>query len=72
AVAEHAFPLEAGVRHLTVSVGVAALHPDDAGSEVVSRADAAMYRVKAGGGNGVCFIDHDEDSMHQPGVWPSG
>ena len=59
AVAEHAFPLEAGVRHLTVSVGVAALHPDDAGSEVVSRADAAMYRVKAGGGNGVCFVDHD-------------
>jgi diguanylate cyclase (GGDEF)-like protein len=57
AVAEHEFPAAAGIRHLTVSVGVAAWHPEDQGSEVVSRADEAMYRVKATGGNGVCVVD---------------
>ena len=60
AVAAYAFPEAAGIRHLTVSVGVAAWHPEDRGSEVVSRADAAMYRVKAAGGDGVCVIDLDE------------
>ena len=68
AVAEHRFPPEAGVRRLTVSVGVAALQPDDRGSEVVSRADGAMYRVKAGGGNGVCISDDDGQYRVAPGT----
>ena len=59
AVAVHAFPAAAGVQQLTVSIGVAALQPDDRGHEVISRADAAMYRVKATGGNGVCIADDD-------------
>jgi len=63
AVATYEFPEAAGIRHLTVSVGVAAWHPEDRGSEVVSRADAAMYRVKAIGGNGVAVIDlHDVEA----------
>jgi diguanylate cyclase (GGDEF)-like protein len=40
--------------HLTVSIGVATL-PDSAGSaeELLKAADAAMYRVKASGKNGI-------------------
>jgi diguanylate cyclase (GGDEF)-like protein len=58
-VASHVFPAAAGTSQLTVSVGVAAFQPDDAGSELLSRADRAMYAVKARGGNGVCFADRD-------------
>jgi diguanylate cyclase (GGDEF)-like protein len=58
-VEEHEFPDEAGTGHITVSVGIAAFHPDDAGSELVTRADLAMYGVKATGGNGVCFAEYD-------------
>ena len=41
---------------LTVSVGVASLDPAGGHSvqEAIARADAALYRVKGGGGNGVC------------------
>ena len=42
-------------RILTVSVGVASLDPSGGHSvqEAIARADRALYRVKAGGGNGV-------------------
>jgi diguanylate cyclase len=58
-VEEHEFPDEAGTGHITVSVGIAAFHPDDTGSELVTRADLAMYGVKATGGNDVCFAEYD-------------
>jgi diguanylate cyclase (GGDEF)-like protein len=38
-------PWPAGV-HMTFSLGVAELHPGDAGSDLVHRADAALYRAK--------------------------
>jgi len=55
AVSEHSFPREAGVRRITVSVGVAILEPEDLDAEFITRADLAMYQVKAQGGNGVCL-----------------
>jgi diguanylate cyclase (GGDEF)-like protein len=48
--------------HLTVSIGVATL-PDSAGSaeELLKAADAAMYRVKASGKNGIqAFVTSEE------------
>ena len=48
--------------HLTVSIGVATL-PDSAGSaeELLKAADAAMYRVKASGKNGIqAFVISEE------------
>ncbi len=48
--------------HLTVSIGVATL-PDSAGSaeELLKAADAAMYRVKASGKNGIqAFVTREE------------
>lgn len=38
---------------LTVSIGVAAWHPDDSCKSMVARADKAMYRAKHGGRNRV-------------------
>lgn len=62
-IAEHRFLAGDGLDiHLTVSVGVATL-PDVAASaeELVKAADAAMYRVKASGKNGV-FIARGPDA----------
>lgn len=52
-VESHRMPAEAGVGHVTVSVGIAVWTPDDSAEELFTRADVAMYRVKAAGGNGV-------------------
>ena len=56
-VERYRLPKPAGVTHITVSVGVGVLESDDAGAEVLTRADRAMYHVKRLGGNRVC-IDH--------------
>jgi diguanylate cyclase (GGDEF)-like protein/PAS domain S-box-containing protein len=40
---------------VSISMGVALLSPDDSADTLLMRADAAMYRVKAEGGNGVAF-----------------
>jgi diguanylate cyclase (GGDEF)-like protein len=43
-------PHAVGLPALTISVGVAELHPGDASSDaMLGRADAAMYRAKRGG-----------------------
>lgn len=54
---------EAGVRHISVSVGIADLWPEDAADEIVSRADQAMYEAKRGGGNALC-IRHPDRYEH--------
>jgi diguanylate cyclase (GGDEF)-like protein len=51
------FPKAAGVDHITVSVGLALLGPNDEDSELFSRADQAMYQVKRRSGNGVCVAE---------------
>ena len=47
--------LDPQVHHIEVSVGVGALEDSDAGEELITRADLAMYEAKKNGGNGVCF-----------------
>lgn len=55
---EHtALPEAAGTKHVTVSVGMALLHPEDHSEELFTRADMAMYQVKYVGGNRVCIAD---------------
>jgi diguanylate cyclase (GGDEF)-like protein len=56
AVAELAVLTHGGVESaLTVSIGVAAFLPGEATSELVRRADEALYRAKADGRNRVAF-----------------
>jgi diguanylate cyclase (GGDEF)-like protein/PAS domain S-box-containing protein len=50
---------------LTVSIGVALAEPDIAGTELVRRADAAMYRAKELGKNRSVVWEPEHDS-----VWP--
>lgn len=53
-VANAALATSAGVQHITLSLGVAEAGLDDVSADiVVSRADAALYRAKAGGRNRV-------------------
>jgi diguanylate cyclase (GGDEF)-like protein len=44
-------PQAAGVKSVTVSVGLAQLATDEVGTEVFTRADQAMYEAKRMGGN---------------------
>jgi diguanylate cyclase (GGDEF)-like protein len=53
----HRMPDAAGVDHVTFSVGAAVWDEKDVGEELFSRADLAMYQVKAVGGNGVCLAE---------------
>ncbi|HEX6510623.1 MAG TPA: GAF domain-containing protein [Chloroflexota bacterium] len=48
-------PAEVGVRRITVSVGISLFRIGDRGEELVTRADQALYQVKARGGNAVCL-----------------
>lgn len=52
-VERHTLPMAAGEESVTVSIGVGVWQPGDEGEEVFTRADRAMYQVKAFGGNGV-------------------
>jgi diguanylate cyclase (GGDEF)-like protein len=40
--------------HVTTSIGLAELHPDDSLSELLARADGALYRAKQSGRNRTC------------------
>jgi len=40
--------------HITTSIGLAELHPDDSLSELLARADRALYRAKQAGRNRTC------------------
>jgi diguanylate cyclase (GGDEF)-like protein len=53
-VAEHAISSDIAVPRVTVSVGIAFLAQSDTDTEVVTRADLAMYRAKSSGGDRVC------------------
>ena len=56
-VERHMLPSEAGIKSITVSIGMAVVMTDDRDVEVFSRADAALYEVKRRGGNHVCVYD---------------
>ncbi|GAB3283870.1 GGDEF domain-containing protein [Parasphingorhabdus pacifica] len=43
-------------RGVTLSVGVVAMRPQESGSQVLARADAAMYKAKREGGNRVAAL----------------
>jgi diguanylate cyclase len=45
------FTLSGSERHMTVSIGVAEYRPGESTRETLERADAALYRAKAGGRN---------------------
>jgi diguanylate cyclase (GGDEF)-like protein len=56
AVADSPIYTRCGPLNVTISLGVAALTPDCAGAAaLIDRADAAMYRAKQAGRNGVAF-----------------
>lgn len=55
-IERHAMPAAAGAAHVTVSIGMALLAPDDSETEQFTRADGAMYLVKRQGGNGVRIL----------------
>jgi diguanylate cyclase (GGDEF)-like protein len=59
AIAETRLPEGAGVAHVTVSVGVAHLLPEDDAETLFARADHAMYAGKRQGGNMVWVTGTD-------------
>jgi diguanylate cyclase (GGDEF)-like protein len=78
AIARHELGEGAGVRHVTVSVGLACLFNDLHEDDLFARADAAMYAVKRIGGNrvgmaeagGVRFYGDTAAESGEPGEGP--
>jgi two-component system cell cycle response regulator len=54
-IASEPFPIQKGARmiEVTISIGIAALGPDDNAAAVIKRADQALYRAKRDGRNRV-------------------
>jgi len=54
-IASEPFPIQKGTRtiEVTISIGIAALAPDDDAAAVIKRADQALYRAKRDGRNRV-------------------
>lgn len=61
------FHTSAGEIHLGASIGVAIGDGDTDGTELVNRADAAVYRVKERGGGGWVLLEPDEREP-SPGI----
>jgi len=58
-VERHRLPAEAGLGHVTVSLGLAFLQETDTELSLLTRADRAMYRGKRLGGNRLCVLFDD-------------
>ncbi|WP_374727494.1 GGDEF domain-containing protein [Haloactinomyces albus] len=58
-------------RGVTLSIGVVSMRPQESGSQVLARADAAMYRSKRQGGNQVsaCSAETDTSVPARPQAW---
>lgn len=52
--AQNNFSYQGASLHITTSIGLAELHPDDSLSELLARADRALYRAKQSGRNRTC------------------
>ena len=55
-------------RGVTLSVGLVSLRPQERAEQVLSRADAAMYQAKRGGGNQVASAN--SMTAEVPVSWP--
>ncbi|MCW2318539.1 diguanylate cyclase (GGDEF)-like protein/PAS domain S-box-containing protein [Rhodoblastus acidophilus] len=57
-------PIEIGGRPMTIGVSIGvAMYPDHGGmEELLAKADAALYRAKAAGGNRSCLFDSEFDN----------
>ncbi|MNY12418.1 Response regulator PleD [compost metagenome] len=52
--AQNNFSYQGASLHITTSIGLAELHPDDSLSELLARTDRALYRAKQSGRNRTC------------------
>ncbi|MNQ56342.1 Response regulator PleD [compost metagenome] len=52
--AQGSFSYKGASLHITTSIGLAELHPDDSLSELLARTDRALYRAKQSGRNRTC------------------
>jgi diguanylate cyclase (GGDEF)-like protein len=57
---------------VTLSVGVVSLRPHESAADVLTRADAAMYQAKRGGGNSVAAITGVIPQIHDTGTGSGG
>ncbi len=55
AVAEIPFQFDAGRQTITISIGIASLHPKDKPGDLLERADQALYQAKNAGRNQACI-----------------
>jgi two-component system, cell cycle response regulator len=53
-VAEHKFVFQGESINVTVSMGCAAVQPEDTASDIIARADTKLYEAKRSGRNKVC------------------
>jgi diguanylate cyclase (GGDEF)-like protein len=51
AIDQHAFTYEGETHHITVSIGLTQFQYGNTGTELISRADGALYQAKNGGRN---------------------
>jgi diguanylate cyclase (GGDEF)-like protein len=60
------YPLPAGPTHVSCSIGIAeSRNPDESGTDLIDRADSALYHAKASGKN-CLFMQGDDEQAVQP------